>query len=362
METMVSMRQESQALQSVPSTVVTSQVDEPAMLDSDVNALQVIASGIESGVVLYNCAQWGKLEVSGDDRLRYLHNQSTGDFQILKPGQGCDTVFVTSTGRTIDLTTAYLLEDTVQLLVSPNRHQHLLQWLDRFIFPADRVQVADVTDQVAVLRMIGAGSNALLTSLGISIEGAYAEHQAVTIADLPCRIAVGSGLAISGYTLFTDTTHAPALWDALVTMGAMPISDRAWETLRIQQGRPMPDAELTEDYNPLEAGLWHTISFNKGCYIGQETIARLNTYKGVKQHLWGIRLDAPAAAGSPVMLGDEKVGVLTSLTKVESGVNSSWFGLAYIRTKAGGVGLAVQVGDAKGEILDVPFLTRSPDG
>lgn len=58
---------------------------------------------------------------------------------------------------------------------------------------------------------------------------------------------------------------------------AVPLGDRVWEQLRIQQGRPAPDQELTEDYNPLEAGLWQTISFEKGCYIGQETIARLNT-------------------------------------------------------------------------------------
>ncbi len=357
---MLNMRQESKELPSVLNTMVTNPAD-LALSEQDLDALQVLASGVESGVVLYDCAQWGKLEVSGDDRLRYLHNQSTGDFQILKPGQGCDTVFVTSTGRTIDLATAYLLDDRVQLLVSPNRRQRLLQWLDRFIFPADRVQVRDVTDQVSVLQMMGAGSAAWLASLGVVLEGAYAEHQAVTIAHIPCRIAVGSGLAIAGYTLFTDIANGSALLDALVATGALPISDRAWETLRIQQGRPMPDAELTEDYNPLEAGLWHTISFNKGCYIGQETIARLNTYKGVKQHLWGVRLNAPVLVGSPVMLGDEKVGVLTSVTKIHHDADDIWLGLAYIRAKAGGLGLVVQAGDAEGEIVEVPFLTRSPD-
>ncbi len=132
------------------------------------------------------------------------------------------------------------------------------------------------------------------------------------------------------------------------------MGDRVWEQLRIEQGRPIPDRELTEDYNPLEAGLWQTISFSKGCYIGQETIARLNTYKGVKQQLWGIRLQAPVESGTVVMLGDEKVGKLTSFTQTNQGS----FGLAYIRTKAGGVGLKVQVGEVDGEIVDVPFLSH----
>jgi tRNA-modifying protein YgfZ len=100
--------------------------------------------------------------------------------------------------------------------------------------------------------------------------------------------------------------------------------------------------------------LWQTISFEKGCYIGQETIARLNTYKGVKTQLWGIHLAAPVEPGTVVMLGDDKIGTITSVVATESEV----LGLAYIRTKAGGAGLKVQVGNTTGEVVDVPFLTR----
>ncbi|MCS6814724.1 MAG: folate-binding protein [Cyanobacteria bacterium] len=309
-------------------------------------------------VMVYDSSHWGLLAISGNDRLRYLHNQSTNNFNALQPGQGCDTVFVTSTARTIDLVTAYVLETTVWLLVSPNRRQRLLDWMDRFIFPADQVDLKDITDQMAVFRILGTGSQSLLSTLGATITGAYGDHQTVTIADVPCRLAIGSGLALPGYTLLTEIAYAPTLQAALVAAGATMIDDRTWEFLRIHQGRPLPDAELTEDYNPLEAGLWHTISFNKGCYIGQETIARLNTYNGVKQHLWGIRLNRFVPAGTPLMVGDEKVGRLTSVATPETG--GTWQGLAYVRTKAGGVGLVVQVGDAQGEIIDVPFLTRSP--
>jgi hypothetical protein len=132
------------------------------------------------------------------------------------------------------------------------------------------------------------------------------------------------------------------------------MSDRAWDVLRILQGRPAPDAELTDDYNPLEVGLWQTISFTKGCYIGQETIARLNTYKGVKQYLWGIKLNDYAEVGSAIAIKDEKVGKLTSFTETADG----YFGLGYIRTKAGGIGLKVQVGETEGEIVEIPFVSH----
>jgi hypothetical protein len=171
---------------------------------------------------------------------------------------------------------------------------------------------------------------------------------------LKVRVAIGNGLALPGYTLIVSASNAAKLWQSLTQAGAIPMGDRVWEQLRIQQGRPMPDHELTEDYNPLEAGLWQTISFNKGCYIGQETIARLNTYKGVKQQLWGVRLQAPVEPGTVVMLGEEKIGKLTSVIETDKGL----FGLAYIRTKSGGKGLNVQIGDVEGEVVDVPFLTH----
>ncbi len=324
----------------------------PASFGNDGEAIQAA----RQSVALVDLSHWGRLVISGDDRLRYLHNQSTNDFQRLQPGQGCDTVFVTSTARTIDLATAYALEDAVLVLVSPNRRQQMLEWLDRFIFPMDQVELKDVTGESATYSLIGPESEALLNKLGVEmpIGEAYASHKLLTLDTVEVRVAVGSGLALPGYTLIVPADNAAKLWQRLTEAGAIPMGDRIWEQLRIEQGRPVPDYELTEDYNPLEAGLWQTISFEKGCYIGQETIARLNTYQGVKQQLWGVRLQAPVEPGSVITVNGDKVGKLTSFTETDQGP----FGLAYIRTKAGGVGLKVQVGEVEGEVVNVPFLTH----
>lgn len=318
------------------------------------------AAAIEAarvGVAICDRTAWGRIKVAGDDRLNFLHNQSTNNFQILKPGQGCDTVFVTSTARTIDLVTAYVREDAVILLVSPNRRQFLMEWLDKYIFYADKVELSDITQYTNTFSLIGPGSDAVLEKLGIGelIGQPYGNHKVYTIASAEgVRIAVGSGLAAPGYTFTFPYTDKETVWNKLLEAGAVEMSDRAWDALRILQGRPAPDAELTDDYNPLEVGLWQTISFTKGCYIGQETIARLNTYKGVKQHLLGIRLSAPVEVGSAIAVGDEKVGKLTSYTQTADG----YFGLGYIRTKAGGVGLKVKVGETEGEIVEIPFVSH----
>lgn len=311
---------------------------------------------VRQGVAICDRSHWGLLQITDVDRLNFLHNQSTNDFKSLQPGQGCDTLFVTSTARTIDLATVYVLEDAALVLLSPNRREKLSVWLDRYIFFGDKVKLTDITGQVVTFSLIGPTSHALLDRLGAgAISGQpYGSHQLLHLAEKEIRVAVGSGLASEGYTLLIPTEDAAVVWKALVEAGAIPLGDRDWEQLRIEQGRPMPDQELTEDFNAVEACLWQAISINKGCYIGQETIARLDTYKGVKQQLWGIRFSAIAPSESIITLGGEKVGVLTSLAETQQGT----VGLGYIRTKAGGAGLKVQVGDSLGEVVEVPFLRR----
>ncbi|BAZ44949.1 glycine cleavage T protein [Chondrocystis sp. NIES-4102] len=309
---------------------------------------------IPEGVTICDRSLWGLIKITGADRLRYLHNQSTNDFQSLNPGQGCETVFVTSTARTLDLATAYVTEDAVLVLVSPNRRAQLLAWLDRFIFPFDKVELTDISAEYCIFSLFGQQSSNLLsqlTSQPLKLEN-LGDHQIMAIAEVEVRLANGSGLATPGYTLLIPQQQAVTVWSELIAKGAIPFGETLWSTLRIQQGRPAPDHELTEEYNPLEAGLWQTVSFTKGCYIGQETIARLNTYKGIKQKLWGLKLNQAAVPGTPITIEDTKVGVLTSYTDTPTG----GYGLGYIRTKAGGAGLQVQVGEAEAEIIPVPFI------
>jgi tRNA-modifying protein YgfZ len=318
--------------------------------------LQPILQAARTGVAIYDSSHWGKILVSDCDRLRFLHNQSTADFETLKSGSGCDTVFVTSTARTIDLATGLILEDEVLLLTSPNRREYLFNWLDRYIFFADRVKLTDVTDRTASFTLIGAESDRILTQFGCPTltNLPHNSHQIYSIDNIEVRIIIGTELGLPGYRLICDRESATILQQKIVDLGAEIVDEDAWECLRISQGRPKPDTELTEDYNPLEVGLWQTISFTKGCYIGQETIARLNTYQGVKQYLWGVKLAAPVAVGTAMTIEGEKVGVLTSCCQIDGEI----LGLSYVRAKAGSVGLIVLVGDVAGEIIDLPFVTH----
>jgi tRNA-modifying protein YgfZ len=322
--------------------------DIPASFGNDELAL----AAVEQGAIVIDRSHWGQLLVTDADRLRFLHNQSTADFNSLKPGASCNTVFVNSTGRTIDLALAVILEDTVQLLVSPGKGDFMFQWLDRYIFFADKVQVQDISATTAALSLIGTESRQILAALGADVPAGF--HQTLLLDDHKIQVVADSGLGLPGYTFLLEEAAAPVLWQKLVALGAVPAGEQCWERLRIQQGRPAVDVELTTDYNPLEVGLWQTISFTKGCYIGQETIARLNTYKGVKQYLWGIELSAAVDVGSELWLDDAKVGVVTSCLGQQ--------GLVYLKAKAGGVDSVVQVGDIEnkvsGKIVAIPFVSH----
>lgn len=341
------MTQTLQDLQTAAGAIFTNGI--PAHFGHDAAVIDQIGSGIG----LCDRTQWGRIQVTGSDRHRFLHNQTTNDFNILKPGQGCDTVFVTSTGRTIDLATAYVTEDAVLLLVSPDYNQRLIEWMDRFIFFADKVELQDVTESTVAFSLLGEGVAEALDIDAIAHQP-YATHQVMAIGGIEVRVAVGSGLTTPGYTLIAAASDAAQLWQTLTAAGAQPFGTEAWEQLRIQQGRPASGQELTDAVNPLEAGLWQTISLSKGCYIGQETITRLHTYRGVKQQLWGIKMNAAAELDSVIMDGEERIGKLTSCTQTPEG----HFGLAYIRTKAVTPGLKVTIGAAEGDLVAVPFITH----
>ncbi|MDJ0662480.1 MAG: folate-binding protein [Crocosphaera sp.] len=335
-----------------------------AILTEDGNIIESFGNdsqGFKSAydnVVICDRSHWGLLQLTGEDRLRFLHNQTTNNINSLKPGQLCDTVFVNSTGRTLDLVTAYFAEDSIFLLVSPNRRKFLYEWMDRYIFPMDKVEISDISDKNAIFTIIGNQATTTLNNWDTANQTITKllpkTHDFVTINDEKIIIGYDTGLKLPGYTLIVPEKLAKTVWEQLINLDIKPIGDRVWEQLRIKQGRPYPDQELTEDYNPLETGLWSTISFDKGCYIGQETIARLNTYQGVKQRLWGVKLNKLVTPGSTVTVDDNKVGILTSCTAIED----EFIGLAYVKTKAGGEGLNVTVGDGKGELIAVPFLTH----
>ncbi|KAL0690004.1 hypothetical protein Bca4012_089682 [Brassica carinata] len=323
--------------------------------DNDDEALDAF----DSGVVVVDLSHFGRIRVSGDDRVHFLHNQTTANFECLSKGQGCDTVFVTPTARTIDIAHAWIMKNAIMLMVSPTTCQSIIEMLNKYIFFADKVEIKDITKQTCLFALAGPKCNQIMSKLNLGdlIGQPYGKHQHYSFDGMPITVGVGSLISDEGFTMLMSPGGAVSVWKTLLSEGAVPMGSEAWEKLRVLQGRPAPERELSKEFNVLEAGLWNSISLNKGCYKGQETIARLITYDGIKQRLCGLELSAQAEPGSTITFDGKKVGKLTSYTRGRNG--SSHFGLGYIKKQAASVGTTVTIGeDISGIVAEVPYLSR----
>ncbi|GAB4848137.1 hypothetical protein Ancab_002803 [Ancistrocladus abbreviatus] len=313
----------------------------------------------ENGAVVVDLSHWGRIRVSGEDRIQFLHNQSTANFECLQKGQGCDTVFVTPTARTIDIAHAWIMKNAILLVVSPVTCKGIKEMLLKYIFLNDKVEIEDISSQTSLFVLIGPESHKVMETLGVSglVGQPYGTHQHFSVNGMPVTVGVGNIISEEGYSMMMSTAAAGFVWKTLIDLEAIPMGSHAWERLRVYRGRPEPGKELTSEFNVLEAGLGNSISINKGCYKGQETISRLITYNGVKQKLWGIMLSAPAEPGSSIVVDGKKVGRLTSYAMGRK--ETEYVGLGYVKRRAASKGDKVIIGDnIVGTLVDVPYLAQ----
>jgi folate-binding protein YgfZ len=247
----------------------------------------------------------GKLIVSGAEAAEYLQGQLTNDVETLGTGEGQYAALLDRKGhmqadmRVLRTSTEEIWMDTEpEALEAARRHLEMYK-IGR------EVTIVDLTAERAILSLIGP------RSVEIAGSAALPEHACATagIAGIDC-LAVGTA---TGIDLIAKTTDAERLRDALIAAGAVEVGPEAAEVVRIEAGTPRFGAEMSAETMPAEAGIVEdAVSFTKGCYIGQEPVARLH-YKGrPNRHLRGLELSAPAAAGTSLRLGEKEVGRIGS--------------------------------------------------
>ncbi|XP_059651775.1 putative transferase At1g60990, chloroplastic isoform X2 [Cornus florida] len=158
-----------------------------------------------------------------------------------------------------------------------------------YIFFADKVEIHDITKETCLFVLVGPNSKKVMKNLNLGglLGQPYGSHKHYSVSGMPITVAVGNVISEEGFSLLISPAVAGSVWKAILSQGAILMGSDAWETLRIFQGKPAPGKELTNEYNVLEAGLWTSISMNKGCYKGQETISRLNLYTMASSRIYG---------------------------------------------------------------------------
>lgn len=281
------------------------------------------------------------LWLSGSDGLAFLERMSTNRLTDLSPGQGRATAILHDNGRVVDLVYAFAGTDGTALITSgPGASAVVTAHLKRYVMYHDQVRVTDAAGQVAVWRLLGPSATALAAKLlgTRAAELASGSWRRVAAPNGEIWALAHPDLAgLGGVDLVAARgPDAESLRASLITAGARPLTDDDYAVARIAAGLPAFGHEIDDLGNPLELGLRDVVDFAKGCYIGQEIVARLDAYDKVQRRLVRLTADGPLPLGAvlspltapPPSARRAAVGRVTTAAPTASG--SSWQALALV--------------------------------
>jgi folate-binding protein YgfZ len=305
-----------------------------------------------SGALILRHPAHGLLWAEGRDRLDLLNRMSTNQLDQLPVGQGRSTVLTNPVGQTIDSLKVLALEQRVILVTSPGKGDTVQDWLNGYIFFQDDVKLSPFAEGWTRWGLYGpeAGQAAEAVFKGASPSGAgaYARFEGGFAWSAEARLDPGLELLLDP----DATVRATEAWP---DRHAGTVEGEVFDVLRIERGVPQVGREILEDTIPLEADLWDAVSFSKGCYIGQEIIARLESRGRLAKQLCGVQLDSQVRAPADLIQDGRRIGVLTSVARSPT---LGWIGLALAKPSAlESEDGRVQAGTdgATGHLLPLPF-------
>lgn len=273
-----------------------------------------------SSVGLADLSARARLELTGDDRCKFLNNLCTNDIVILAPGASCEAFFLDARGRILDFVTVFQLPESIWIDAEPGRGAFLLRHLDKYRI-REKVEFHDRTQSHAQLHLTGpAAEEVVAKALAAPVELARYGHRLGKIGHHECQIRQHERSVHAGFDIVTEADHAEAVWKALLHAGReddiLPIGQAVLEVLRIEAGLPIYGKDFSDNLAQEIGRDARAISFNKGCYLGQETVARLDAMGHVNKLLRGLSFehDGTVAIGAKVRRENADLGVVSSTT------------------------------------------------
>jgi len=310
--------------------------------------------------VLADRSELARLLATGLDFLALLQRLSTGDVAGLAAGGGAATVLTTPKGRIVErLFVHHTGPDGVLVVCGIGGGARVIEHLTRYTF-AEQTGLSEITPTTSQFALIGPRLPEALEAAGLDRPAPHGARVG-SIAGAEVRLVGEDGFSSGGVSVVTASEEAPsvraALEAAVLSVGGTVAGGATIESYRILKGLPASGHELTADHNPLEAGLWDAVSFEKGCYVGQEVVARLRTYDKVSRVLVGLELPAEGALPSPhtpLSIDDRVVGTLTSVILPPD--RPTPVGLGYLKRREIRPGLVVGVGQERtARVVELPF-------
>jgi folate-binding protein YgfZ len=306
----------------------------------------------------YRHPEAGYLRIIGPDQANFLQRQTTNDINLLVPGHSLVTVLTSATGRILDV--LRLLAEpggAICAIPLPGQAASTANFLKSRIFFMDKVSIVDASNEFVQIELVGPQMPDLLDRIGCQVMPQLDEVLPVEVGGVQINLIRQPDWAGMGFCLLLPVETSQGVITTLLSTGVVQITPEIYEILRVEASLPGAGTELTSDYTPLETGLSAAIAENKGCYTGQEVLARQMNYDKVTQHLVGLRLQVLAQTGERIFAEGRSIGTITSC------VDSPRFGpiaLAIIKRPYHQPGTHVTVGNGDGEKPPQSALVIAP--
>jgi folate-binding protein YgfZ len=269
---------------------------------------------VMTGAGMADRSMLGKATVTGRDRAAFLQGMLSNDVKALKPGQGCPAAFLDAHGKVVSLLVVYALEDSILLELPTGSTEKFLQAIDKFLI-SEKAYFEASDEAYVILAVQGPKAAEVLSRVsGAPVELAAYGHTEASIAGVPVRVTSRAEAVPPGFHCWIGPEHAPGVWKALRDGGARPVGADAAEILRIEAGIPVYGPDVDDTLILPETRLDALVSYTKGCYIGQETVARVKYRGHINRGVSGLVLsgDLLPAHGDLVLADDKDVGRITS--------------------------------------------------
>ncbi|HKQ79913.1 MAG TPA: glycine cleavage T C-terminal barrel domain-containing protein [Blastocatellia bacterium] len=339
------------------------------MKEKEVNDLRGEYNAIRGGVAVIDFSAAGKLHVSGNNSVQFLNGLVSNEVKSLQAGDGVLAAFPTLQGKLLALCRIYNLGEYLLLELDAINREKIFKNLSRFI-PAGEFFVTDVSDHFALLSLQGPRSTELIEVLTGQAIDDQRERGIVErrIAETPALIASHSRCGETGFDLFIPVEYAQKTLETIlergIIFGARQAGAEAFEIARIEAGVPREGADAGENYIILESELESAVSYTKGCYLGQEVIARIHWRGQPAKRLRGLLIEADQlpAPGAEIFAGDgKKVGEITSSAYSFALGRFIALGYAHRYYLAPGTEFTLKLGEAelgRAELVELPFIKK----
>ena len=295
-----------------------------------------------SGCVIIDRSAVGRIWAHGHDRLDLLHRLSTNNLNGMTQHEGRPTVLTTPLGRIVDYLLVLNLDKRALLLTSPGKSEAVQQWLCGFIFFQDDVTLQAATTELGQYGLYGAQASSVASQLA-GAASKLPPHHALPLGESAWLLR-GAAPAGFGYELVATPPLMEKCIARTMEAGAVVAPAGLHELLRVEAGLPGAGHEIDASFIPLEVGLREAISFNKGCYTGQEIIARMDARGKLAKTIVGLRAQQQLPVGAALRAAGSIAGVVTS--SVHS-PRLGWIGLGMLKPTVAGSGVKLAVGDSE---------------